>query len=90
MAAAPGQFDRSFVIRMIRDFLIALTAIVVLELGGRAVLAWRDFESREREATALVAERRASDVRDIMLNAGGPVAARTVYPILRRNHADVG
>ena len=90
MAAAPGQFDRSFVIRMIRDFLIALTAIVVLELGGRAVLAWRDFESREREATALVAERLASDVRDIMLNEGGPVAARTVYPILRRNHADLG
>jgi methyl-accepting chemotaxis protein len=75
---------------MIRDFLIALTAIVVLELGGRAVLAWRDFQSQEREATNLVAERLASDVRDIMLNEGGPVAARTVYPILRRNHEELG
>jgi hypothetical protein len=90
MVAAPGQFDRSFVIRMVRDFLIALTAIVVLELGGRALLAWRDFQIREREATNLVAERLASDVRDIMLNEGGPVAARTVYPILRRNHDDLG
>jgi len=90
MAAAPGQFDRSFVIRMIRDFLIALTAIVVLELGGRAVLAWRDFQNQEREATNLAAERLASDVRDIMLNEGGPVAARTVYPILRRNHEELG
>ncbi len=87
---APGQFDRSFVIRMIRDFLIALTVIVGVELGGRALLAWREFQSREREATSLVAERLASDVRDIMLNEGGPVAARTVYPILKRNHEDLG
>ena len=75
---------------MIRDFLIALTAIVGIELGGRALLAWRDFLSAERNATRLVAERLASDVRDIMLNEGGPVAARTVYPILRRNHEDLG
>ncbi|MFQ6045755.1 MAG: HAMP domain-containing protein [Gemmatimonadales bacterium] len=90
MTAEPGRFDRSFVIRMIRDFVVALTAIVVLELGGRAVLAWRDFQTREHEATKLAAERLASDVRDIMLNEGGPVAARTVYPILRRNHEGLG
>ncbi len=85
-----GRFDRSFVIRMIRDFLIALTVIVVLELGGRAALAWRDFQQEDRAATGLAAARLASDVRDIMLNEGGPVAARTVYPILRRNHEELG
>jgi len=86
----PGQFDRSFVIRMIRDFLIVLTVIAGVELGGRAALAWRQYEVQERDATKLVAERLASDVRDIMLNEGGPVAARTVYPILKRNHEDLG
>ncbi len=90
MAVAPGRFDRSFVIRMIRDFLIALTAIVVVELGGRAALAWRDYQTEERDATEDVAARLTSDIRDIMLNEGGPVAARTVYPILRRNHEDLG
>ena len=34
-----GRFDRSFAIRMIRDFMIALLAIVVLELGARYALA---------------------------------------------------
>jgi HAMP domain-containing protein len=90
MTSLLGRFDRSFAIRMIRDFLIALTAIVVLELGGRAALAWRDFQREDREATELAAERLASDVRDIMLNQGGPVAARTVYPILERNQRDLG
>lgn len=31
-------------------------------------------------------EQLAADVRSIMLNQGGPVAARTVYSILRRTH----
>jgi hypothetical protein len=85
-----GRFDRSFVIRMIRDFSIALTIIIVLELGGRFVLALYHFQTDDRETTELAAERLASDVRDIMLNQGGPVAARTVYPIIRRNHEELG
>jgi HAMP domain-containing protein len=90
MRSKIGRFDRSFVIRMIRDFLIALTIIIVLELGGRFVLASYHFQHQEKEATELAAERLASDVRDIMLNQGGPVAARTVYPIIRRNHEELG
>ncbi len=85
-----GRFDRSFAIRVIRDFLLALTIIIVLELGGRFALEWYQFQRQEREATELAAERLASDVRDIMLNQGGPVAARTVYPIIRRNHEEIG
>jgi hypothetical protein len=85
-----GRFDRSFAIRMIRDFLLALTAIVVVELGARYLLAQHRFGTEDREATELAAERLASDVKDIMLNSGGPVAARTVYPIIERNHADLG
>jgi hypothetical protein len=85
-----GRFDRSFAIRMIRDFLIALTAIVVVELGGRYLLALYEFRTEDREATELAAERLATDVKDIMLNRGGPVAARTVYPIIRRNQEELG
>ena len=80
-----GRFDRSFAIRMIRDFMIALLAIVVLELGARYALARYEFATEDREATELAAERLAGDVKDIMLNSGGPVAARTVYPIIRRH-----
>ncbi len=90
MDSMAGRFDRSFVIRTIRDFLLALTAIVVLELGGRLALESYHFRHQDREATELVAERLAEDVKNIMLNRGGPVAARTIYPILRRNHQNLG
>ncbi len=85
-----GRFDQSFVIRMIRDFLLALTIIVVFELGGRLLLAFNHFAREDREATDVAAEQLAQDVKDIMLNRGGPVAARTVYPIIRRNHGELG
>jgi hypothetical protein len=85
-----GRFDQSFVIRMIRDFLIALTIIVVVELGGRLLLAFNHFEREDREATEIAAELLAQDVKDIMRNRGGPVAARTVYPIIERNHSERG
>ncbi len=89
-SSATGRFDQSFVIRMIRDFLLALTAIVVLELGGRLLLEWYEFSHQDVVATDLAAERLAGDVKSIMLNQGGPVAARTVYPILKRNQQDLG
>jgi methyl-accepting chemotaxis protein len=82
---AGGRFDRSFAIRMIRDFMIALFAIVAVELGARYALARYEFATENLEATELAAERLASDVKDIMLNRGGPVAARTVYPVIRRH-----
>jgi len=84
-----GRFDQSFVIRMIRDFILALTLIVLFELGVQLALSMFQFETRDQETVELAAERLASDVRNIMLNRGGPVAARTVYPIIRRNYARV-
>jgi hypothetical protein len=65
-----GRFDQSFVIRMIRDFLLALTIIVVFELGGRLLLAFNHFAREDREATDVAAEQLAQDVKDIMLNRG--------------------
>lgn len=85
-----GRFDRSFAIRTIRDFLIALTIIIVVELGVRLAIAIHEFRGEDHEKTELAAERLAGDVRDIMLNRGGPTAARTVYPILGRGYADAG
>jgi methyl-accepting chemotaxis protein len=85
-----GRFDQSFVIRTIRDFLLALTIIIVVELGGRLLLVRYQFEHQDKQATQLDADRLATDLKAIMLNEGGPVAARTVYPILERNHADLG
>lgn len=84
------RFDQSFVIRMIRDFLLALTIIIVVELGGRLLIARYEFAHEGKDTTELAAERLASDIRDIMLNQGGPTAARTVYPILRRHHENLG
>jgi hypothetical protein len=36
------------------------------------------------------ADELAENVRSIMRNEGGPVAARTVYPILEQNWSDLG
>lgn len=85
-----GRFDQSFVVRMIQDFVLILLLVAVAELGLRFALVVSDFYSIEKRATEAAAERLASDIRQIMLNTGGPVAARTVYPILRRSHEDLG
>lgn len=85
-----GRFDRSFVIRTIRDFLLALVVIIGLELGVRLALEVYEFNTEDYSRTQLGAERLAEDVRGIMLNRGGPTAARTVYPILARNYAEAG
>ena len=90
MTGKAQRFDDSFVIHMIRDFFLALLAIIVLELGVRYALVINDFNTRFKVATQRTAERLANDVRSIMLNQGGPVAVRTVYPILRKNHEEIG
>lgn len=64
--------------------------IIGLELGARLALAVHEFNTEDLEQTELAAERLAGDVRDIMLNRGGPTAARTVYPILGRSYAEAG
>lgn len=90
MTGKGQRFDDSFVIHMIRDFFLALLAIVALELGIRYTLVVYDFNTDFKASTQRAAERLANDVRAIMLNQGGPVAVRTVYPILRKNHEEIG
>jgi len=85
-----ARFDDSFLNHMVRDFFFVLLAVIVIELGFRFALVWYDFQINAREETEKAAGQLAEDVRSIMLNSGGPVAARTVYPMLRRNMADIG
>ncbi len=84
------RFDRSFVIRMIRDFFIALVAVVILEMIIRFGIVYFNYETSDRVATSVTADRLASDLKDVMLNAGGPVAARTIYPTWKRTYHDLG
>ncbi len=85
-----GRFDRSFVIRMIRDFFLVLLAIIFLESAARLLIMLYRFNFQEKDATRVAAERLATDITSIMINSGGPVAARTIYPILKKNNADLG
>ncbi len=85
-----GRFDQSFLIHMIRDFFVILVAVTVLEFTLKAALVYYKFRVSGPERTQEVAEGIADNVRSIMRNDGGPVAARTVYPILERNWSDLG
>jgi hypothetical protein len=75
---------------MIRDFFVILVAVTVLEFTLKAGLVYYSFRVSGPDRTQEVAEGIADNVRSIMRNEGGPVAARTVYPILRRNWDDLG
>ena len=88
--ADTARFDDSFAAHMIRDFFFVLVAVVIIELSVRFVLVVYDFQHNQQTVTGIAAERLASDIKSIMLNSGGPVAARTVYPILKRNHEELG
>ena len=88
--ADTARFDDSFAAHMIRDFFFVLVAVVIIELSVRFVLVVYDFHHNQQVVTQIAAERLASDIKSIMLNSGGPVAARTVYPILERNHEELG
>ena len=90
MKTAPQRFDDSFVIRTIRDFFVGLLVIFVIELGARYALVLWNYETVAKQETRRAAENLAGDLRAIMLNRGGPVAARTVYPILERDHERLG
>ena len=91
-ASAPvsSHFEQSFMFHMIRDFFLLLLAVAAVEMAIRyASLRW-DFAQAEPQRVDRAAQQLANDIRSIMINAGGPVAAQTVYPILNRNYADLG
>jgi len=85
-AEAPGRFDQSFFLRMIVSFLAFLLVVALIEAGLRFSFELYAFRNRDLADTQVAAERLAADIRTIMLNEGGPVASRTVYPILERNY----
>ena len=85
-----GRFDTSFLIQMIRDFFAILLLVTVIEFSIKAGLVVYDFEVNGEAEVQREAERVADNVRSIMLNSGGPVAARTVYPIMERNIEALG
>jgi len=85
-----GRFDKSFLIHMIRDFFVLLVLVTVLEFALKAAMVYYSFRTEGPETTRQVAGDIADNVRSIMRNEGGPVAARTVYPILERNWNDLG
>ena len=89
-ARASSPFEQSFMFHMIRDFFLLLMAVAAVEMAIRyAALRW-DFAQAEPQRVDRAAQQLANDIKSIMLNAGGPIAAQTVYPILNRNYGDLG
>jgi methyl-accepting chemotaxis protein len=85
-----GRFDKSFLIYMIRDFFFVLLLVTVLEFALKAALVYTNFESYGESEAQEVADNLAENIREIMRNEGGPVAARTMYPILRGKLNELG
>ncbi len=91
MSTLPAsRFEQSFVFHLIRDFFLLLLLVAAVELGIRNAALLYQFRTAEAERVARAAEQLAGDVKSIMLNSGGPLAAQTVYPILNRNYDDLG
>ncbi|MEM6933516.1 MAG: methyl-accepting chemotaxis protein [Pseudomonadota bacterium] len=89
-SASLGRFDKSFLIHMIRDFFLVLVLVTVLEFALKASLVYWNYATDGGREAQTVAEDLAENVRSIMRNEGGPVAARTMYPILEKNWSDLG
>ncbi|MFU8777916.1 MAG: HAMP domain-containing protein [Roseovarius sp.] len=85
-----GRFDQSFLIHMIRDFFVILLMVTVLEFALKAGMVYYKFRVHGPSDAAEAAQDLADNVRSIMRNEGGPVAARTVYPILKDNWDGLG
>jgi HAMP domain-containing protein len=89
-AKASSRFEQSFMFHMIRDFFLLLLLVAAVELAIRYLALRWDFARDEPRRVELAAQQLANDVKSIMLNSGGPLAAQTVYPILERNYTDLG
>lgn len=85
-----GRFDKSFLVHMIKDFFLVLLAVSILEFALKAAGVYYNFQANGAAEAQRVADDLADNVRSIMRNEGGPVAARTIYPILERNWTDLG
>ena len=85
-----GRFDKSFLVHMIKDFFLVLLAVTILEFALKAAAVYYNFTFDGASEAQIVADDLADNVRSIMRNEGGPVAARTIYPILEQNWTDLG
>jgi hypothetical protein len=85
-----GGFDRSFLVTMIRDFFVILLLVTVAEFALKAGMVVWEFETTGRAATQDAADEVADNVRSIMVNEGGPVAARALYPIMQTGMENLG
>lgn len=85
-----GRFDRSFLIHMVKEFFLILLIVTALEFSLKAALVYYKFRTENVTNVERVANEIADDIRLIMRNRGGPVAAQTFYPILKRNWNDLG
>lgn len=85
-----GRFEKSFSFHMMRDFFLLLVLVAAVEMGVRYASMSYEFQTTEQERVNTAAKQLADDVKAIMLNSGGPVAAQTVYPILDRNYQGLG
>ena len=90
MSSKPLDFHESFSGHMIRDFFLVLLAVIALEIAIGFAMVVYDFHAEQPANVEGTATSLAEDVRAIMLNEGGPVAARTVYPILDKDHEAIG
>lgn len=87
---AIGQFDKSFLIHMIKDFFLVLLVVTLIEFALKAGKVYWDYESNGEQQALVVAKELSENVISIMTNAGGPIAVRTMYPILEDNWAELG
>ena len=88
--ASIGRFDKSFLIHMIKDFFLVLLVVTLIEFALKAGKVYWDYQVNGESQALAVAGELSENVVSIMSNAGGPVAARTVYPILEQNWTDLG
>ena len=85
-----GRFDKSFLVHMIKDFFLVLLVVMLIEFTLKAGKVYWDYQLNGERQALTVAEELSDNIVSIMSNAGGPVAARTIYPILEQNWTDLG
>jgi methyl-accepting chemotaxis protein len=85
-----GRFEKSFSFHMIKDFFLLLVLVTCVELGIQYANMVYQFKTTELSKLEDYAQKLSDDIKAIMLNSGGPTAALTIYPILRRNYEDAG
>ncbi len=85
-----GRFDKSFLIHMIKDFFLVLLVVTLIEFALKAGKVYWDYKVNGESQALDVAEELSENVISIMTNAGGPIAVRTMYPILEQNWLDLG